>query len=344
MTPEETIRNLINRSSPRKGTGRILIENPEGVYGKHYTHDSQGKLVSLTQPAGPTQLSADELALKKEFQRIHGTDKSLADYQTWKSQQRKFEPASPEEVQKIKQEREQLKQQRMKLDTERPEGQPASFTPTGEAPKPGETSSGVKVPQPGTPEFAARRELERISAQRPPVDRSATQQPTPPQTQTEKPQADMAATSSSVPNPRMAGGGVQTGSGLNVSNIQAGQHSFTRQPLRASYDPMESRKNFIRESVILSLNETNLRKSQRRLRSIERKQAILGKIIQSFDPASWSKSLPYRYERGELNPQHAAAKDAVERAEESGRKRTNQREENAAVKDAERRAERVWER
>lgn len=295
MTLESTIRNLITESASRKGAGRILSESWFDVSVETAQRQQIGRNIESQEikhaermaKIKASQSNAPQNAEEARLQALSG----YASRDQWEKyrhllpknqQQQQQSTASPEHpsqlspmdlakkegtspdklaqrAKEIEDSREKLRQDRMKFDAERPQGQPASFTPTGEAPKPGETSSGVKVPQPGTPEFAARRELERISAQRPPVDRSATQQPTPPETQAEKPQADMAATSSSVPNPRMAGGGVQTGSGLNVSNIQAGQHSFTRQPLRASYDPMESRKNFIRESVILSLNQPKRR-------------------------------------------------------------------------------------
>lgn len=294
MSLEFTIRNLINRSSPRKGTGRILSESwfdvsvetaqkqqiGRNIESRDIQHAERMAQIKASQSNSPQNAEEARLQALSGFASRDQWDKyrHLLPKPTTTNVQHSTQ-LSPQELaakqgtppdkiaqraKEIEDSREQLRQERMRLDRQRPEGQPASFTATGEAPKPGETSSGVKVAQPGTPEFAAKRQLEKAMADRE-LARQGTQpqQPQSPQSPTGTPetkaQADVDQTSSSVPNPRMAGGGVQSGSGLYTSTVQAGQHSFTRQPLRASYDPMESRKNFIRESVILSLNQSNRR-------------------------------------------------------------------------------------
>lgn len=307
MTPEETIRNLINRSGPRQGTGRILTERSPGWFEVDVSTAKNQQISSYVDPEKIKQKAKEEYREKDKAE----LDRARAEQNRAIQSQIKYEepPPTAPTTSVIKH-----------------EGPPVPPAPPGQA-----QDTNVQTPKTSAPE-----------------------------TPEQKAASDKEETESSIPNPRGAGGGLQTGSSLNTSNLQATQQRFTRGALNNSYDPNETRKNFIRESVIFSLNETNLRKSQRwqrkakrTLEKIEKERDLLKTKINALSttPAGRVASYPLRLDRAELTPavdaavaELSRASARVKRAKASGETRKDAREEDAAVRDAERRAERAWER
>jgi hypothetical protein len=203
-----------------------------------------------TSVASPTQLSPEQLSAKLKAQ---GINKSPQD---------------------IVAERENLAKARMEMDKTRPEGQPASFTQTGASPEAGSDASGksvfMKQMTRAQTEFKNESQRQREAqitqaAAEQDVDgqRLARQQarqasgvspPTPKPEPTPDQQKASSVQPSSTSRSGTIGSSAIAGSGINTVQVAARQMNFGRQPMNASYDPTETRKSFIRESVLVALN------------------------------------------------------------------------------------------
>lgn len=212
MTPEETIRNLINRSGPRKGTGRILSETWFEVDIETAKKQQIGRLMDVKQiqhdqrmrEIAASQSNAPKNAEEARLQALSG----FASRDQWE----KYRHLLPKEEQKSS-------------------VPPPPSTPEAQAARNREQQSSIKY-EPPTPTGPYTTTVKHeVAAPAKDSNQTGVQQP-------EQPQQEQ-------PPSRQASGAGQVGSGLNVSNVQANVQRFLRQ----SFDPMETRKSFIRESV-----------------------------------------------------------------------------------------------
>lgn len=265
MTPAERAQHQIELANARNAAnyaGNVVPSSRANEPG-----EVQQSGVTITQRTSQA-VQMDPVALSAKLKTMDPEALRLAGWENG--------PPSPEE---IIAKRQALAAARVKMDQERPEGQPASFTATGQASSLGFDAAGNRVfdksiqrareelVKSQTPEIEAQR-AER-AAQRDELGLQNTEagtSPTPPQSST----APTPSSQPTQPAPgsgltpgnqqrvassrrRGGGGNVSTGvagSSINQSQVQARGFNFGQKSLMASYDPTASRKKFIMEKVM----------------------------------------------------------------------------------------------
>lgn len=228
MTPEETIRNLINRSGPRKGTDSILSESWFDVNVETAKKLQIGRLMDVKQIQHDQRMR--EIAASQSNAPKNAEEARLQALSGFAS-------------------RDQWEKYRHLLPKEEPKSAvpPPPSTPEAQAARNREEFSKIKY-EPPTPTGPYTTTVKHeVAAPAKDSNQTGVQQPQPEQPESPTaPGKGEGASPSSIDIPsRQASGAGQVGSGLNVSNIQANVQRFLRQ----SFDPMETRKSFIRESV-----------------------------------------------------------------------------------------------
>jgi hypothetical protein len=261
MSLENTIRNLLTPASPRKGTAGILSEASEsGVSTPTTAQPTSGRMGQAGSGINQPGVTGGRRFVFARSKKPSLTSKIVegwfdVDIETAKKQQ-------ASNYVDLEKRRENARDEYRRQDKEKVDQAIAERNR--------QQQSQIKYEEPPVPDVPIKTNVVSVSTPAPTSNNQPASNVTPPtKTPQQKAASDAQETESSVPNPRPAGGGLQAGSGLNTTNVQANQQRFTRQ-LNNSYIP-NSRKNFIRESVMVALNETGLKHWKRAVNVLKKR-------------------------------------------------------------------------